>query len=206
MTNYLTRTKSALLDENLDGVEDPLLKLGITEAIRYSGVYQVRHWVSRWARKFTASEPPLRTLLTRYIQNSAVSLALSIRAASYFSRTRMVMAGPNVLEMPYFGDSRVLINGGSPIPSVLDYQVDYLAIRYMLGCMKQIIHLLKKLIFTQSAQKRWYEIHLATFVLLSSLESVHERQIQISRRFEVQVIILLEYLFFHTDRRSKTFC
>lgn len=132
-------------------------------------------------------------------------MALSIRAASYFSRTRMVMGGANVLEMPYYEDARVLINGRLPIPAVLDYQVDYLAIRYMLGCMKQSIHLLKKLIFTQSTQKGWYEIYLATFVLLSSLEIVHARQIQILRRFETKVNILFGYQSFNTELRTKAF-
>jgi hypothetical protein len=42
MTEYLTMTKSALLDESLDGVYDPMLKLGIAEAMRYSAVHQVR--------------------------------------------------------------------------------------------------------------------------------------------------------------------
>jgi hypothetical protein len=42
MTEYLTLTKSALLDESLDGVYGPILRLGIAEAIRYSAVHQVR--------------------------------------------------------------------------------------------------------------------------------------------------------------------
>ncbi|GAB1317026.1 Zn(2)-C6 fungal-type domain-containing protein [Madurella fahalii] len=158
MTEYLASTKTALLDESLDGVDDQILKLSFAEAIRYSSIYP----------------------------DSAVSVALSIRAASYFSRTRMVMTGANVLDLPYFGDDRLSVGGGLPIPAVLDYQVDYLAIRHMLDCMKQIVRRLKTLIFSQNVRNGWYEVYLTTFVLLSSLETVHARQIDILRRFESQ--------------------
>jgi len=191
MREYLTRTKSALLNESLDGVDDPLLKLGIAEAIRYAAVNQVRHGqksLATW-RFRTLGLALCDKIFADQVQDSAVSVALTIRAASYFSRTRMVMTGPNVLEVPYFEDARLLMNGGLPIPAVLDYQIDYLAIRYMLQCMKQVIGLLKKLIFSQSTRKGWYEIYLTTFVLLSSLEIVHARQIDILRRFEAKVCI-----------------
>jgi hypothetical protein len=98
----------------------------------------------------------------------------------------MVTAGANILKLPYFEDARVL--GALPVSAVLDYQVDYLAIRYMLKCMKQAIRLLKKLIFSQSNWKGWYDIYLTFFVLLSNLVTVHARQIKILRRFEAKVL------------------
>jgi hypothetical protein len=118
----------------------------------------------------------------------------------------MVITGPNVLEMPYSEDARFLINGGLPIPAVLDYQIDYLAIRCMLESMKQLIGLLKKLIFKQSTQKGWYEIYLATFVLLSSLETVHARQIEILRRFEAKVFIYIPSTALFTWNGGLMFC
>jgi hypothetical protein len=104
------------------------------------------------------------------------------------------MTGPNVLELPYFEDGRVFIGEGLPIPAVLDYQIDYLAIQHMFVCMKQVIRQLKKLIF-KSTREGWYEIYLTTFVLLSSLETVHARQIDILRRFQAKVCGVTSILY-----------
>lgn len=122
-------------------------------------------------------------------------MAMNIRAASYFSRTKMFITGPNVLELPYFDDPRICVGGKYPVPAVLDYQVDYLAIHYMLGQMKRIVGRLESLMFSENNRKYWYELYLTTFVLLSSLEIVHARQIEILRRFEEKV-----RLYPHTDR------
>lgn len=116
-------------------------------------------------------------------------MALNIRASSYFSRTRMFMIGPNVLDLPYFDDPRVCVGGKYPVLAVLDYQMDYLAIRYMLGQMKLIAGRLESLMFSENNGKHWYEIYLTTFVLLSSLEIVHARQIEILRRFQEKVSV-----------------
>ncbi|KAK4170968.1 hypothetical protein QBC36DRAFT_350679 [Triangularia setosa] len=117
-------------------------------------------------------------------QYSAVATAMNIRAASFFSHTKMIMTGADVLELPYFGDSRFLINGGYPVPGILDYQIDYLAIRYMLGQMESLVKQLKKLIFGKNQKKNWYEVYLTVFVLLQSLETVQARQIEILRRYK----------------------
>ncbi|KAK0735347.1 hypothetical protein B0T21DRAFT_184667 [Apiosordaria backusii] len=158
VADYIKATKADLLDESMDGVEDQLLRLTTAEATRY-------------CLKF---------------ENSAVATAMNIRAASFFSRTKMIMTGTNVLDLPYFGDSRFLLNGGFPVPGILDYQIDYLAIRYMLGQMELLVKQLKKLIFTKNQRKSWYEVYLTVFVLLQSLETVHARQMDILRRYEGQ--------------------
>ncbi|KAH6989585.1 hypothetical protein BKA56DRAFT_728042, partial [Ilyonectria sp. MPI-CAGE-AT-0026] len=76
---YLENCKSALLDEAANGIEDDILNIGIIEAERY------------------AFKNPA----------SAVSTAMNIRAASHFSKTRMNVGGPNVLELSYYDDSRI---------------------------------------------------------------------------------------------------
>ncbi|KAK3347095.1 hypothetical protein B0T25DRAFT_553622 [Lasiosphaeria hispida] len=163
MSEYLKSTKEALLNESLDGISDDIIRLSAAEATRYC----LKH------------------------EDSAVSLAMNIRAASYFSRTKMVIAGPNTLELPYHGDTRFLVCGGIPVLGILDYQIDYLAISYMLGQMKLLTQRLKKLIFSRDQKRAWYEVYLTTFVLLQSLETVHTRQIEILRRFETSGVDLL---------------
>ncbi|KAK4171313.1 hypothetical protein QBC36DRAFT_350441 [Triangularia setosa] len=156
IAHYIKATKAELLDESLDSVADQLLQLTTAEATRYCLKYE----------------------------NSAVATAMNIRAASFFSRTKMIMTGANVLELPYFGDIRFLINGGYPVPGILDYQIDYLAIRYMLRQMELLVKQLKKLIFGKNQKKNWYEVYLSVFVLLQSLETVQARQIEILRRYK----------------------
>ena len=72
-----------------------------------------------------------------------------------------------------------------PIPSVLDFQVDYMAIQYMLGEMKDVRKQLRNLVFGNKRKEKWYELHLAAVVLIGSLETVHARQAEINKRFEV---------------------
>lgn len=112
---------------------------------------------------------------------------MNIRAASFFSRTKMIMTENNVLELPYFHNPHFLLNGGYPVPSMIDYQMDYMAITYMHGQMEVLVKQLKKLIFTKNQRKSWYEVYLTVFVLLQSLETVHARQIDIIRRYEPEV-------------------
>ncbi|KAH7019025.1 hypothetical protein EDB80DRAFT_699706 [Ilyonectria destructans] len=153
LEEYLEKCKSALLEEAMDSLNDDIVRSGMIEAERYS------------------SQNP----------ESAVSLAMNIRAATYFSRTRMSMGGPNILELSYFEDLQV--HDRVPIPAVLDYQLDYLAIRYMTEQMHRITKRLKKILFAKNNFTSWYEIYLTTFVLLCSLETVHAKQIEILDRF-----------------------
>ncbi|KAH8670610.1 hypothetical protein BGZ61DRAFT_537260 [Ilyonectria robusta] len=152
---YLENCKSALLDEAAMGIEDDLLKIGIIEAEKYAFKYPA----------------------------SAVSTAMNIRAASHFSKTRMNVGGPNVLELSYYDDSRIKNDDKVPIPAVLDYQVDYMAIQYMFQQMRLVVQRLKKLFFGPKNGSSWYEIYLTAFILLCSLESIHSRQVEVLARF-----------------------
>lgn len=156
VARYIEATKAALLDESLDGILDDMIRLSTAEATRYCLKYR----------------------------DSAVATAMNIRAASFFSRTKMIMTGNNVLELPYFHNPHFLLNGGYPVPSMIDYQMDYMAITYMHRQMEVLVKQLKKLIFTKNQRKSWYEVYLTVFVLLQSLETVHARQIDIIRRYE----------------------
>jgi hypothetical protein len=103
----------------------------------------------------------------------------------------MVMSGSNVLEVPYFHDDRVRVQDKVPVPAVLDYQLDYMAIQYMLKEMKRVVKRLKSLIFDKGKTRNWYEVYLTSFVLLSSLEVVQAHQLEMLRLFEEMVGILL---------------
>jgi hypothetical protein len=97
----------------------------------------------------------------------------------------MQVSGDNALGLSYFNNSRVRENEMVPIPAVLDVQVDYMAIKYMLGQMLLVSKRLGQLIFP-SNRANWYEVYLTVFVLLHSLETVHARQAEIIKRFEVR--------------------
>ncbi|KAH6981745.1 hypothetical protein BKA56DRAFT_584418 [Ilyonectria sp. MPI-CAGE-AT-0026] len=153
LEKYLEKCKSALLEEAMDSLNDDIVKSGMIEAERYASQHQ----------------------------ESAVSLAMNIRAATYFSKTRMSMGGHNVLELSYF--QHLQVHNRVPIPAVLDYQLDYLAIQCMTKQMNKITTRLKDILFVKNNFKSWYEVYLTTFVLLCSLETVHAKQIEILNRF-----------------------
>lgn len=95
------------------------------------------------------------------------------------------MGGHNVLELSYF--QHLQVYNRVPIPAVLDYQLDYLAIQCMTKQMKKITTRLKDILFVKNNFKSWYEVYLTTFVLLCSLETVHAKQIEILNRFAANV-------------------
>jgi hypothetical protein len=99
------------------------------------------------------------------------------------------MRTPNgdVLELPYAKDDNVKVQGKVPIPSVIDYQVDYMAIRYMRRQMELVVKRLKAAIFSTGNIRNWYEIYLTIFVLLWSLESVYASQLEILQLFREEV-------------------
>lgn len=154
MAAYLDICKKPLLEEVMDNLNDDLLKLSMAEAIRC-------------AFKFPES----------YVSN-----ALNICAASYFSRTRLRTSTPDILELPYGDDTKVKMDGRVPIPAVLDYRDDYMAIGYMHIQMREVIKGVKEG-FPPDSSQHWYKIYLCCFVLLSSLETVHARQVDILERY-----------------------
>jgi len=86
------------------------------------------------------------------------------------------MVGLDTLDVMPVDNSKFQIHGKSPVPSVLDYQLDTLYIQHMHKIMKQISKALKNLIFQNKDKSRWYEIYLVIFLLLVSLETVYVAQ------------------------------
>lgn len=99
----------------------------------------------------------------------------------------MVICGDNSLKPENFDDSPFYINGKCPVPPVLDYQIDFMAIQYMLKQMKLTVKRLKLLIFGKSRNRDWFEVYLTIFVLLSSLEIVQARQVEVLAKWNAQV-------------------
>ena len=112
-----------------------------------------------------------------------MSHALTIRAAAHFSKRRLHLA-ENSLDLPYFEDMRYRVRQGVPIPATLDYQLDYFTIKYMLKRMSFATKRLTHIIYNNKQDPSiWYEVYLACLVLLCSLESVHQGQIQMMQRW-----------------------
>lgn len=169
------------------------------EALRYAAKYEVSYLFSLLALGRVDFDSDLCLSL---FQKSAVSSAMNIRAAAHFSRTRLHASGANSLELPYFEQNEVRLRGLVPIPAVLDYQIDYLCIRYMLAQMRDTADRLNEIIFPRSKKDQasgaraehsaWYEVYLTCFVLLCSLESVHQRQIEMVKRWASHVSRLVQ--------------
>lgn len=60
----------------------------------------------------------------KYNQDSIVGLALKIQACVHFSVHQPIMCGADTLDMQPVNNEKFSIHGKTPIPSVLDYQLD----------------------------------------------------------------------------------
>ena len=92
------------------------------------------------------------------------------------------MVGPDRLDVSPVNNEKLIIHGKCPVSSVLDTQIDALCIHYMESVMEKVSRGLEKLIFTSDKNSNWYEIFLAIFVLLMSLERVYAMQLLYMRR------------------------
>lgn len=111
-------------------------------------------------------------------EDSIVSLALEILACVHVNFKQAIMVGVDTLDVSPVMNEKFSIHGTSPVPSVLDYQIDTLYIYHMRRLTKEVCKGLKKLIFTSNNTANWYEIFLTVFVLLVSLEQVYMAQIR----------------------------
>lgn len=87
------------------------------------------------------------------------------------------MTGPDTLDVPLVDNPGFEIHGQAPVPSVVDFQIDTMAIIYMTSQLNVLTRQLEEKIFGKDSIRAWYEVFLAAFVLLSTLESVHQTQI-----------------------------
>jgi len=101
------------------------------------------------------------------------------------------MDGPETLGVQRLTDKRVsYYNKVVPLPTVLSYQLDTLAIMCLKCHHDEVIKCLKRKIFATNRTKNWYEVFLTTFVLLSNLEYLHRMQRKYMQRHEDTVRIL----------------
>ena len=92
------------------------------------------------------------------------------------------MVGSDTLDVIPINNEKFFVHGKCPVPSVLDTQIDTLYIRHMQRLMKKVTARLNQLLFGKSSIANWYEIFLAVFVLLMSLEQVYMEQVNYLRR------------------------
>ena len=91
------------------------------------------------------------------------------------------MTGSDTLDVPVIDDARFDIHGRAPVPSVVDFQIDTIAIIHMTKELKALTRRLKSKIFGPDCIRAWYEVFLTTFVLLSTLERIYRNQMKYLR-------------------------
>lgn len=89
----------------------------------------------------------------------------------------MTIVGNETLGIPRVEDKRFPIYNQIPVPSILDFQIDTLAIKLMFVSLKHIIKRLKSVFFGKRSEQRWYEAYLTSFVILDTLMTVFKLQL-----------------------------
>lgn len=101
---------------------------------------------------------------------------MKIRQIAYFSRESMAIVGNETLGIPRVEDKRFPIYKQILVPSMLDFQIDTLAIKLMHEALKRIIKRLNTVFFGKKSEQRWYEAYITSFVLLDTLMTVFKLQ------------------------------
>ncbi|CAG9936222.1 unnamed protein product [Clonostachys rosea f. rosea IK726] len=92
-------------------------------------------------------------------------------------RFAVIIVGDETLGIAKVEDTRFPIYGQVPVPSVLDFQIDTIAIHLMLKLIKSVVSRLKKIIYGRRNKEKWYEVYLTCFILLGCLEKVYSLQL-----------------------------
>lgn len=112
-------------------------------------------------------------------RNSIVDVALKLRAFAYFGRKSLLVVEGSAIPppeedgIPYKFSS---MSGRAPVPSVMDLQFDAMAIEYMTELLHGLTKAMHKMLFEKNRRRHWYELYLCIFVLLATLEHVHQLQ------------------------------
>jgi hypothetical protein len=146
--NFMDGCKESMEETMLDATTDELLKLTIAEAIRYSKGPKGFH----------------------------IDKALKIRAGAFLIASSFSMQGEENLGIEVCPD-RTPSYFKYPLPTVLEYQIDTMAIDVMKGHQGTVLKHLKYLISKRKPREVWYEVFLLVFVLLSTLEFVYQKQL-----------------------------
>lgn len=107
-----------------------------------------------------------------------------MQAVVRLSRKSPILLGEETLDVERVGNPLLEIDGQTPVPWVLDYQLDTMAIKYMMSLNSQVLRGLRDLFFCprKHVKHTWYEAHLTCFVLISTLEEVYQHQVRYRQR------------------------
>jgi hypothetical protein len=89
----------------------------------------------------------------------------------------MTIIGDETLGIVRLNDPKLPIHGQIPVPSVLDFQLDTIAITLMFGLLKKVEDGLREMIYSRAPKEHWYEVYLVCFLLLSTIERVSQLQL-----------------------------
>ena len=167
---YAKKCQPLLIEDILTTASDDIYKLGLCEANRF---------VSTRAVGVGSITP---CLLLKNLQQSVVSHTLDILTCVHMNSKQSIMVGPDTLDVSPVNNEKLIVHGKCPIPAVLDTQLGTLYMHYMESVMAKVSRGLEKLIFTSDINSNWYEIFLAIFVLLMSMERVYAMQLLYMRR------------------------
>lgn len=151
--DFLEKSTPKVLEYILNGLEDELAALTMKEAMRYNALHN----------------------------SSIINLALQIRCASFCSQGWGSVTGSETLgiveqnfdEFGKSGYSQYDRDGQDrPLPFSIDHQIDVSLLLAAQEYQKRFVKELNQKIF-QKGEKPWYEIFLATYVMLANLEYVH---------------------------------
>ncbi|KAI5843213.1 hypothetical protein BZA05DRAFT_187872 [Tricharina praecox] len=108
--------------------------------------------------------------------------ALQIWAGSHFIAASRSLRGEHTLNItPLVGDDSAHDHGNIPIPPMLDYQLDTVAIKWMRETMKNMLKELWEVLKCHSAES-WFDVFLVIFILLNNLEYVYEAQLEYAQQ------------------------
>lgn len=130
-----------------------------------------------------------------------ISMALKIRRIAYFCRESMIITSEETLGIKkIFNPKFSSLHNTVPVPSVLDFQIDTIAIMSMRKLLKSILLEMHSRLFDDNGKEHWFEVFLVCFVLLSSLEKVHELQLKyMGWNNEMVSALPLPPAYFHLD-------
>ena len=108
-------------------------------------------------------------------ENQILEGALNIWYGVHFMAQPRTLNGDKTLGLEVINDPKAHDNGYIPIPPMLDYQLDTSAMEWMESLMKPMLKSLWKILLARS-KKEWFNVFLAFFILLDSLEIVYGAQ------------------------------
>ena len=146
---FMTTCQSLLEDEILETLSDPILLLTWKEVKRYQATYGTQ-------------------LLARALQIYAGAMLNSRYPTSNGTSDFGV---EEQVHTPYFFEKL-------PLPPQLTIQIQTMVGQLMLDIQKQILKDLKARVFAKDRIRNWYEVYLAFFILLATIEWVFQVQMR----------------------------